>query len=338
LLTDECWERRHELIFQLELQRAESEFLAGEMTLAAERVEMLRTRTTDTVELAMVTCLGIDIYMAPGQNNRAVAEGLDYLRHLAIDWPLHPTEEQVQSEYRRVWSQLGNRAIADILDLPLASEAESMMTLDVLTKVSSASLHIDVNLFSVAVCRAVSLSIEHGNNDGSCYSYVWFYMIAGLRFGDYESAFRFGQLGYDLVEKRNLKRFQARTYLTFACVNMPWMKHLHACSDVALQAFEIANKSFDTSYAVFSRIAVIPLMLGAGVSLDEVESEAECGLNFAQKANFGFVASLADLQLGLIRTLRGSTSKFGSLDHVEFDEILFERHLAGQSAMVICRY
>ena len=30
-----------------------------------------------------------------------------------------------------------------------------------------------------------------------------------MRFGDYENAFRFAQLGYELVEKRGLKRFQA---------------------------------------------------------------------------------------------------------------------------------
>jgi hypothetical protein len=39
-----------------------------------------------------------------------------------------------------------------------------------------------------------------------------FSTIAGHRFGDYKNAFRFGQLGYDLVEKRGLKRFQAATY------------------------------------------------------------------------------------------------------------------------------
>ena len=39
LLTDECWERRHDLIFQLELHRAECEFLTGELISAAERVD-----------------------------------------------------------------------------------------------------------------------------------------------------------------------------------------------------------------------------------------------------------------------------------------------------------
>ena len=53
-----------------------------------------------------------------------------------------------------------------------------------------------------------------------------FSAIAGHRFGDYRNAFRFAQLGYDLVEKRGLKRFQAATYATFAATIMPWMKHL----------------------------------------------------------------------------------------------------------------
>ena len=74
----------------------------------------------------------------------------------------------------------------------------------------------DANLFALVVCRAVSLSIEHGNNDGSCVHYVWLSIVAGHRFGDYKNALRFGQLGYDLVEKRGLKRFQAATYVTLS--------------------------------------------------------------------------------------------------------------------------
>jgi predicted ATPase/signal transduction histidine kinase len=338
LLTTECWERRADLIFQLELHRAECEFLTGEPAVAAERLEMLRTRAADTVGLAMATCLGIDVYLAVGQVDRAVAVGRDYLRHLAIDWPLHPTEEQVRSEYQRVWTQLGSRAIEDVMSFPLMEDSPSIGALDVLTKVLPASLHIDVNLFAWVVCRAVSLSIEHGNNDGSCFCYVWLSTIAGLRFGDYESAFRFGQLGYDLVEKRGLKRFEARTYDTFAAISMPWMKPLLACCDVMRRAFEIANKAGDLTYAVFSLIGLPPLLLGAGIPLNELECEAASGLDFAQKAKFDLVTPVTNLQLGLIRTLRGSTSKFGSLDHPEFDEIVFERHLDSQSAMAGCWY
>ena len=57
-------------------------------------------------------------------------------------------------------------------------------------------------------------------------------MIAGPRFGDYKAGFRFGRLGYDLVEQRGLKRFQARTYMNFGNRVLPWTRHVRAGRDL----------------------------------------------------------------------------------------------------------
>ena len=327
LLTNEGWERRHNLIFQLELHRAECEFLTGELTQAAERVEMLRSHASNTVELAAATCLGIDVYMTIGRIDRAIAIGLEYLCNLGIEWPLHPTEDLARNEYERIWSQLGSREIEEVIDFPLMSDPTSAATLDVLTKVLNPALFTDANLAALVIFRAVSLSIERGNGDGSCLSYAWLGIIAGSRFGDYKNAFRFGHLGYELVEKRGLKRFYAATYVTFANGIMPWLKHLSACCNVTRQAFEIANKIGDLNFAVYSRLALTTLLIAAGERLDEVQSNAEYGLNLAQKAKFGLAIDMINPQLGLIRTLRGLATTFGSFDHAEFDETGFERHL-----------
>ncbi len=333
LLTNHCRERRPDLMFQLELHRAECEFLTGDLTVAAERLAMLRSCATDAVELAMATCLGIDVYMTLGQMDRAIAIGLDYLRDVAIDWPLHPTEEQVKIEYQRIWSQLGGREVEELIDFPLMSDPTSIATLDVLTKMVPPALFTDRNLFALVTCRGSSLSIERGNNDGSCLIYVWFSDIAGHRFGDYQDAFRFAQLGYDLIEKRGLKRFQASTYVSFAGMIMPWMKRLSDCRNVQGQAFEIANKIGDLTYAVYARVGLITQLTAAGGSLVAVQSEAENGLNFARKAKFGFGVDTINRVLGFIRTLRGLTTQFGSFDHAEFDEKDFERNLSHHPPM-----
>jgi PAS domain S-box-containing protein len=337
LLTSEAWERRHDLIFQLELSRAECEFLTGELTIATERLEILRSLASNTVELAMATCLGIDVYTTLSEIDRAVAIGLDYLHHLAIDWPLHPTQEQARSEYGRIGSQLGSREIEDVIDFPLMNDSTSIATLDVLTKVLVPAFFTDINLFTLVVCKAASLSIDCGNNDGSCLIYVWVSYTAAHRFGDYKNGFRFAQLGYDLVEKRGLKRFQAATYHTFANMIMPWMEHPLVCCGVIRQAFEVANKMGDLTYAVYSRMGLISLLTAAGDKLVAVESEAENGLKFAQKAKFGFGFDTINMLLGFIRTLRGLTTNFGSFDHAEFDEIGFERNLSNHP-MAQCWY
>ena len=327
LLTDECWEHRHQLMFQLELHRADSEFLTGDLTSAAERADGLRSRAADTVELGMATCLGIDDYMMLGQYDRAMALALDYLRRIGIDWPLHPTDEQVRCEYERSWSQLGSRQIEEMIDLPLMSDPGSIATLDVLTRVPIPALFTDGNLHATVICMAVSLSIERGNDDASCFHYVWLGIVAWHKFGDFKNAFRFAQLGIELIEKKGLQRFQAATYNAFGIGVAPWMKPLSACCDLMRKAFEIASTIGDLTCTMQSRVCLASLLFPAGERLVEVQGETESSLDFARKAKFGYFAALSDILLALVRTLRGSTRVFGSFEHAEFDQIGFERDL-----------
>jgi GAF domain-containing protein len=66
-----------------------------------------------------------------------------------------------------------------------------------------------------------------------------------------------------------------------------------------------------------------------------VQRETEHGLEFVHKMRFGLVIDRISAQLGLIRTLRGLTHKFGSFDDGQFDELRFESHLSGNPAMAL---
>jgi PAS domain S-box-containing protein len=333
LLPGDSWERRHELVFQLELHRAECEFLSGALADAEERFEALSARAAGTVEQAKVASLRVDLYTSLDQSDRAVGICLDYLRHLGIDWSPHPTEAEVRREYERIWSQLGSRAIEDLIDLPLMSDPASLATLDVLTKVVPPALFTDSNLLSLVICRAANLSLERGNSDGSCFAYVWLGVIAGPHFGNYKIGFRFGQLGYDLIEQRGLRRFETRTHMCFANLVVPWTKHVRVGRDLLRRAFEAANKAGDLTFAAYSCQALNRNLLAAGDLLVEVQREAENGLGFAQKIRFGLVIDVITSQLGLIRTLRGLTPRFGSFNDKGFDEALFEEHLASDMGL-----
>ena len=70
-----------------------------------------------------------------------------------------------------------------------------------------------------------------------------FAVIAGSRFGNYKDGFRFGRLGYELVEKRGLTRYQARTYISFGNIVMPWAKH-------ALEGRDLVRRAFDGAYRI----------------------------------------------------------------------------------------
>jgi PAS domain S-box-containing protein len=340
LAAQDCWERRHELVFALELNRAECEFLTSQVSLAEERLAALSNRATTTVEQAIVACLRMDVCTTLDQSGRAVAVGLHYLRHVGIEWSPHPKDEEVRREYERIWSQLGIRPIEDLIDLPLMQDPASLATVEVLSKLLPPASFTDANLASLTICKAVSLSLERGNCDASCFAYVILARIAGPRFCDYQAGFRFSQLGYELVVRRGLKRFEAHTYHCLAMFVVRWTKHVRACRDLLRRAFEAANRIGDLTRGAYTCNHLNSDLLFGGEPLADVEGEAEHGLAFAEKARFGLVIDCINTQLALIRMLRGLTPKFGCFDDGQFNEPRIEYHLSSNPAlaMAACWY
>jgi PAS domain S-box-containing protein len=335
LLTSNNRKRQRELMFSLELNRAECEFLTGQLSVAEERLTALSVRVTTTAEHATVTCLRIDVCTALDLSDRSVTVCLDYLRHVGIAWSAHPTEEEVRREYELIWQLLGSRAIEDLIESPLMENPAFLATVAVLIKVLPAALFTDANLASLTICKAASLSLEYGNCDASCYAYVLLARIAGPRFGDYKAGFRFGRLGYDLVERHGLKRFEAGTYHCYSIFVLRWVKHVRACRDLLRRAFDAANRTGDLTYGAYTCCHVNSDNLFAGGHLPEVQREAEEGLSYVSKAGFGLMIYHITTQLALIRMLRGLTPAFGCLDDTQFNELRLEDHFLHNPTLAV---
>jgi PAS domain S-box-containing protein len=328
LLAKDCWNRRHELVFALELNRAECEFLTGALPEAEARLAALSSRAADTVEQATVACLRIDLYVTLSKSERAIAVGLDYLRHQGIDWSPHPTEQEARWEYERIRSWVSSQIIEDLVHGPLMTDPESLATVDVLTKIAMPAAFTDVNLYVLVISRVVNLSLERGHSDGSCFAYESLLAVAGGHFGEYDTAFRFAQLGYELIEQRRLRRFPARIYVNFGNL-LSWTRHIRAGRDMLRRAFDTANMMGDLTYVAFASYSLTSNLLAAGDPLIEVQRAAEQGLALAQQIQFGLVVDIASTQLALVRMLRGLTSQFGCFDDPHFDERTVEHHFSG---------
>jgi PAS domain S-box-containing protein len=94
----------------------------------------------------------------------------------------------------------------------------------------------------------------------------------------------------------------------------------------------------DPAFASYALRAVSSILLALGHPLDQLEHEAEHGLEFVRR--FGFFLDRISAPLALIRTLRGRTTKFGVLDDGRFTECSFEERTTGQPphAFLECYY
>ena len=327
LLEDDCRERRYELVFPLELNRSECEFLTGELGAAEQRLSNLADKARNLADLAAVTCLRLDLYTTIDKTDLAVKICHEYLGHWGVEWSVHPPWEEVLPEFDRMWSLIGDRPIESLVDLPLMTDPEWRGTIDVLTTEIPPATLVDDNLLCLVVARIANLSLEHGNTDGSAQAYVYLGMLLGQRFGNYPAAFRFGRLALDLMEKHGLDRFKGRVFMCFGSFVNPWARPVAAGRPLIRSAFDLLTRNGDITWAGYCGNNLTTNLLAGGEPLEDVQQDAEHMLQFARRARFGLVIDMITGQLGLIRALRGMTPALSSFGATDFDEDRFRERL-----------
>ena len=330
VLAEESWDRHWPLIFELELTRAQCEFLTGATALAEEHLATLASRTTNLADLAAVIEIQASHYAHLGKIGSAVDICLGYLRQRGVLWSSHPSEAEVRQEYERLRQRIGCREIESFSDLPLMIDSGWRRVTKILTALSIAANMFDPTLMDLVVLRMANLSLEHGNTDESCIAYGNLGIVLGPRFGDYRTGYRFGQLSVDLVDKLGLERFKTRVYCTFGIVVTPWLRHIRESYAFARRACEVGLQGGDLTWSSYAWWARVAIRLGCGDPLAEVQQEAETGLAFARKVQFGQAIELISSLLRVIRLLRGQTPSFASFNDHEFDETDYERQREGR--------
>ena len=140
LMASDGWQRRHDLVFELELHRAECEFLNGDIASAEQRLTMLSSRAATVVERCAVACLVADVSWALQRLDRGLAECLECLRYAGLEIPMHPTKPQAQAAYDRICSKLEGVGIDELAELPLLTDPTSRAILDVMAKVTPTAI------------------------------------------------------------------------------------------------------------------------------------------------------------------------------------------------------
>jgi PAS domain S-box-containing protein len=329
-LVEDDGGRRRDLAFELGLQRAECEFLTGDVTSAEQHLRILSLNAANVIERCAVACLEADVYFAIQQAERGLSACFECLQQAGLDIPLRASAAEAAIAYDKLFSKLGGIGIDEVAALPSMADAEARSILEVLRAVHSCAAAVSEPGAVVTVCAAIDLILERGIHDTAPHAFAQLGYLAAWRFNDFESAFRFGQLGYELIERRGLFRFEGLVCLNVSTLVMPWARHVTRCRSVIRRIFEVAHNSGDPYLPLAGgNVLLSNLLLGAD-PLPEVEREAEICLTFCRTGSYGDYSDALNTQVALIRSLRGLTPRFGLLDDQRFDERQIENGFSTQ--------
>lgn len=338
LLDDSDWRSQSELAFNLWLERAECEFLSGNFENAERLIVDLLQHAESKIRQATTYRLKVLLHTLKSENAQAVDSALSCLRLFEIDIPAHPTEAQVQAEYRTVWQTLNGRAIESLVDLPLMTDQEMPAAMNVLSVLLASANFTDLHLWCLLACRIATLSMEHGTSGASAHGCADLGQILGPVFHRYSEGYRFAELACELVEKHGFAAYRAKAYHAMGVVAV-WTQPIATSIDFLRTAFRIATESGDLETACYCTDKSVTDLLMRNDPLEAVWHESEIGLNFVRKARFHDVATVIVSQQRFIATMQGRTSAFSTFSDADFDETTFEAQITSDgTATAACLY
>ena len=311
LLDERDWSSQYELTFSLWLERAECEFLSGNFEKADQLIVELLQRGKSKVDRAAVYRLKIQLQIVKGEYPQAVDNALACVRLFGIDLPEHPTWEQVQLEYQKVWQTLNGRSIESLIDLPLMTDPELQAAMQVLRWLAEAAYATDFQLFCLYLCRMMNISMLHGTSSSSAYAIGWFGAILLPEFHRHSEGYRFTRLACEQVGKHEFVLDRASTYLAMGMVAC-WTQPIATAMDFCRAAVRAGTEAGNLSMVCYGMMITLFVLLLRNDPLDAVWHEAERGLDFVGKARYREIADILLSQQRFIATMQGRTTTFST--------------------------
>lgn len=333
LLAGEATRRaQHQLAFALELERASCDYLGGHFEEAEERLSDLLGQARTRTERAAATVVLMNLHTNQVRPDRAAATAIDCLRDFGIELEARPTQERIEQAIAETLEELGGREVEDLIDLPRMTDPDELAAMDVLTALYAPALQMDNRLLCLVASRAVSLSVRRGNSDAASTAYVYFGLVLGALLERHREAHRFGQLGYDLVERRGLVSNKGLVLTCFEGIIRPWTDPIRDTVPGIERAFAAAMQTGSTTFACYAQHHLVSAKIIAGDPLEEADRATEAALAFARRARFGLVEAVITSQQRFIRDMRGLTESFSSFDDPGFRQADFEEALLARPA------
>lgn len=323
LLDEDCWNLDYELSFALHLEAAECRYLCGDFEQAELGVELALAHAANKLDkakayrLRMVQCENASRYAD------ALACAREALALFGVTFPDSDEEKQaaLENEISAIQSSLNGRAITSLTDLPVMTNPEIRMVLNVLTTIWSSTYILgDAILARLFSATMVRLSLTHGNAEESAYGYVTHAITVGPVLQDYESAYQFGRLALAVNERFHDSRLRAKIYQQVHAHVDLWRKPMRNCVALAREACRSGLESGDFLYAAYgASTEAWPAML-ATQNLAQFIRELSPNLALIKKLKATGFADSLKLFINWAKAMRGETDSPLSLSDQDFDE------------------
>ncbi|MDZ8185756.1 MAG: AAA family ATPase [Nostoc sp. ChiSLP02] len=248
LLGEKAWQQQYEITLTFHELAAELAFLCGDFEMMEHFIDLVSDRAHSLVEKANVYRIRIQAYSSGNRLAESLAIGRQVLQQFGVIFPEIPTLTDIQQTIQEIKELIGNREIADLVHLPVMTDAEKLATLQITNSIFPAAFNSGSSLFPLLVSLAVKLSIQYGNTSLSAYSYACCGIIVCSMQQDVDTATKFGQLALGIIAKFDAKAVKAQVLPVLGLFIVHRKSHTQESLSISQEGYvtglEVGNPEF----------------------------------------------------------------------------------------------
>ncbi|WP_341734383.1 ATP-binding sensor histidine kinase [Microcoleus sp. EPA2] len=253
-LPASSWQDNYALTLELNIARGEAEYLNGNNDEALVIFDEVIPRTKTLLSHCLIDELKMTCLRMKNDLSAAYKLGVETLQSLGVEFEAYPDEDFLASELAKTKGMIGDRAIADLADLPLLTDPLKLAAHRILKELFPIAYFTNPNAQFLCAIKLVQGSVEHGNCRISAFGYTLYAFTLITKYREIEAGCAAGKLSLTLYETWNIKELGACIFHMWGALTLHYIKYIDECKLLMLKAF---NNGIETGAYQWSGYASI---------------------------------------------------------------------------------
>jgi predicted ATPase/signal transduction histidine kinase len=298
------WQNQVSLMLALHEGAAAAAYLCGDFAQMEQWVSAILAQKLEPLDRVKTYEIQIQAHSTRSQFVEAIVIGRNALKQFNIHLPEHPTPADIVPAMQDIAALLNGRTADDLLELPVMTDAVSLASMQLLVSMGGASYNYAPLLFPFVVLAQVKLSIQAGNTALSAVSYSAYAILLINVLEDFDTAYKFGQLGLKLAEKFKVPTVQTKVNVIVGAFIIHCKSHCQNSLPLLTEGFKIGLEVGDFEYTGYSASNFCQLSYAVGKELTTLLAEIEI-----------YIATL--LKLNIVTSSNYSSTVFQTIQRLQ---------------------
>lgn len=249
LLGEKAWQHQYEITLHLHEFAAEVASLRGDFAQMEQFINIVTAQAHTLIEQVNVYRIRIQAYISQNKFAEAIAIAQKILQQLGVTFAEAPTPAVIQQEIQEIRELIGDRAIADLVHLPIITDEEKVAIVQIASSIMTVAYLSGSPLFPLITLLLVKISIQYGNTPATGYIYSTYGVLLCNVLQDVDTATEFGQLALQIVSKVDAKATQPQVLLVLALYILQRKSHVQEILPLLQKGYAIALEVGNLEFA-----------------------------------------------------------------------------------------